>query len=70
MKEKIVSKIESHINHIIEKDSIDFYDFQTLCAYLSKIEADEKAKELSERDKKLKEENRARFESLAKSFIE
>lgn len=61
MKEKIEAKLETHVRCILKKPVIDYSDFQTLMAYLSKIKADEQ-------EKKWEEEKNARAEEMIKTL--
>ena len=61
MKEKIETKLETHIKCILEKPIIDYSDFQALMAYLSKLKTDEQ-------EKKWEEEKNARAEEMIKTI--
>ncbi len=69
MKEKIENKIKAHINSILEKDAIDFADYQILTSELCKIKAEENEKEWEAGENKRKEENKEMLESLMKSLV-
>ena len=61
MKEKIESKIEAHVLSVLEKDVINYEDYQILVGELSRISAKEQAE-------KWEAEKQTRMETMIKAL--
>lgn len=51
MKDVIINKINAHVASILNKDAIDFFDYQILCAELARLEAKEASEKMDAENK-------------------
>ena len=61
---KIKERIEKHIDFILNKELIDYFDYQTLVAELNRHESEERQKKYEEDGKKRAEQMKSMLETI------
>ena len=61
---KIRERIEKHVDFIINKECIDYFDYQVLASELSRHESEERQKKYEEDGKKRSEQMKSMLESI------
>ena len=61
---KIKERIEKHIDFILNKEHIDYFDYQTLVAELNRHESEERQKKYEEDGKKRSEQMKSMLETI------